>query len=221
MKDQNKSEIKKLLKAYKECERVISMYDLDISYEVVNLAGIDEVGRGPLAGPIVAAAVILPIYNKKYIMGLNDSKKLSFKRREELSLIIKATAMSFKIEEIDNISIDTKGLTYANQQVFKNSCDNLDIVPDLVLTDGYPIKNFHILNKYLIKGDEKSASIAAASIIAKDYRDKLMKKWSLIYPEYGFDHNAGYGTKEHIIALLKYGPSPIHRTSFIKGIMGQ
>lgn len=207
----------------KEILRVKGMYEFDRNYLKSGfLCGVDEVGRGPLAGPIVAAAVILDINifdNKKLILGIKDSKKLTSKQREELSEIIKEKSISYSISEVDNYSIDKKGISWCNNMVFKLAVDGLKVKPQLVLSDGYSIKDFNLPNEFVIKGDEKSASIACASIIAKVYRDKLMSKLSKIYPEYAFDSNSGYGSKEHIEAIKKYGVCKLHRKSFLKNIL--
>lgn len=207
-------------KLREETERVQKLYDFDIKNSACVLAaGVDEVGRGPLAGPIVAAAVVLDLKSSNLILGINDSKKLSKKRREELSDKIKESALEYNIAEIDNTYIDKMGISWCNNEVFKKAVLGLKRIPDLVLVDGYPIKNFNIENKYFIKGDTKSASISCASIIAKVYRDKLMEKYSSIYKEYGFEKNAGYGTRQHIEAIKKCGPTKIHRMSFLKKIL--
>lgn len=210
-------------KREKEINRVINMYKFDEDFAKNEiLAGVDEVGRGPLAGPIVAAAVILDlkaINNSEIISGINDSKKLTPNQREELSEIIKSKAVSYSIAILENDDIDKKGIAWCNNQVFKIACKNLDVIPQLVLSDGYSIKDFELKNQYVIKGDEKSASIACASIIAKVFRDNLMKEYAKIFPQYGFERNMGYGTKEHIEALEKHGSTSIHRASFITNFL--
>ncbi|MBU3142099.1 ribonuclease HII [Clostridium sp. CF012] len=207
----------------KEIQRVKKMYEFDRSFgNYKYIAGVDEVGRGPLAGPIVAAAVILDLKaneEKDLILGANDSKKLSIACRKELSYIIKEKALAYKIIAMDNNLIDEKGVGFCNNQVFLDCCEEISIVPDLVLSDGYKIKNFSNLNEGVIKGDTKSISIACASIIAKVYRDELMLKYNEEYPNYGFDRNVGYGTEEHVLAIKKYGTTPIHRKSFLKNIL--
>lgn len=207
----------------REIERVKKMYQFDIAFKpFFYLAGVDEVGRGPLAGPIVAAAVILDlndIEGKNLILKINDSKKLSPKTRNEISEQIKEKAISYCIVQLNNSDIDKKGIAWCNNEVLKRAAENLKVKPDLVLSDGYGIKNCKTKNKYIIKGDAKSASIACASIIAKVYRDNIMKEYAKIYPEYGFDKNVGYGTKDHIEAIKKYGYTPIHRISFLKNIL--
>lgn len=207
----------------KEIIRVKSMYDFDKQYiQAGFISGVDEVGRGPLAGPIVAASVILDVdylHNRDLILGIKDSKKLSAKAREYLSNIIKSSAVSYSISELDNDSIDNSGISWCNNEVFKLAVNKLEVKPSLILSDGYAIKNINIRNEFVIKGDEKSASIACASIIAKVYRDNLMKQYAEMYPQYGFDENAGYGTEYHIEALKKYGPCKIHRMCFLKNIL--
>ncbi|MDP4179128.1 MAG: ribonuclease HII [Bacillota bacterium] len=208
-----------------EVERVKALYDFDKSFGSYDyIAGVDEVGRGPLAGPIVGAAVVLNLECKDsqdLLLYINDSKKLSEKLRKKLSEIIKKTAVAYNIAVIDNLDIDKKGIAWCNNQVFVQSCNSLKVKPSLVLSDGYPIKNINIKNEFVIKGDTKSANIACASIIAKVFRDELMKNYAKIYPEYDFESNVGYGTKEHIDAIKKYGPCPIHRRCFLNNIIGQ
>ncbi len=215
--------LKFIQKNDEEINRVMKMYDFDSSFGKYNyLAGVDEVGRGPLAGPIVAASVVLNLdYNndKDLILGIKDSKKLTAKSREELSEIIKSKALYYNIVEIDNNQIDNKGIAWCNNEVLKRAAINLPIRPDMVLSDGYAVKGIGLKNEFIIKGDSKSASIACASIIAKVYRDKKMEEYSKLYTYYGFEKNAGYGTAEHIEGLKKYGPSPLHRTSFLKNIL--
>ena len=206
---------------YKEEKiRVRKLYDFDRSFgENLIVAGVDEVGRGPLAGPIVAAAVVLDLKSiEDIILYINDSKALSEGKREELSEIIKEKALSYSISEASNLEIDDKGIAYCNNKVFKDACYSLKTKPDLVLSDGYMIKDFKIKNKFVIKGDAHSASIACASIIAKVHRDNLMKEYHKIYPNYDFNNNAGYGTKKHIEGIKNYGITKIHRRSFLRNI---
>jgi len=208
-----------------EIVRVLGLYGFDRSFgNYSSIAGVDEVGRGPLAGPIVAAAVVLDenaVKNKDIILGIKDSKKLSPHVREELSEIIKSKALCYNIHEFSNDDIDEKGISWCNNEVLKKAAVDLPVKPQLVISDGYPIKGIHIRNEFAVKGDSKSASIACASIVAKVYRDNLMKDYSLLYPEYGFENNAGYGTKEHMDAIIKYGITKIHRKSFLSGIMNR
>ncbi len=207
----------------KELQRVKKMYEFDKGFgDYKYVAGVDEVGRGPLAGPIVAAAVILDLNineDKDLILRANDSKKLSVNVRKELSYIIKEKALAYKIIAIDNNEIDKKGIAWCNNQVFIDCCHGLMIKPDLVLSDGYKIKNFSGLNEFVIKGDTKSISIACASIIAKVYRDELMLQYHDKYPHYGFGKNVGYGTEEHVLAIKTHGAIQIHRKSFLKNIL--
>ncbi|AOR23262.1 ribonuclease HII [Clostridium taeniosporum] len=215
--------MQKHLDAYiKEMHRVKSMYKFDKSFgDFKYVAGVDEVGRGPLAGPIVACAVVLDlnVIEEDLILYLNDSKKINHIKREELSEIIREKAIAYHIAISSNNEIDEKGIAFCNNQVFLDSCNNLSVKPDLVLSDGYRIKNIDIPNEFVIKGDTKSASIAAASILAKVYRDNLMKEYSNKYPNYDFENNMGYGTPKHIDGLREYGKCEIHRNSFLNNIL--
>lgn len=205
-----------------EISRVKAMYDFDKSFgEYEYVAGVDEVGRGPLAGPIVACAVILDLnsLDDDLILEINDSKKLSEKKREELAIIIKEKAINYYIASSSSYEIDEKGIAYCNNKIFLDACTKLELTPDLVLSDGYLVKNLNLPNKAVIKGDAKSACIAAASIVAKVYRDNLMKEYSEKYPHYAFEENAGYGTSKHIAGIKEFGPCEIHRFSFLKNIL--
>ena len=209
-------------KIKQEYNRVRNMYNFDKGFgDYRYVAGVDEVGRGPLAGPIVACAVILDlnVIDDELILWLNDSKKLSEKKREELAKEIKEKALAYYISEKSNKEIDNEGIAYCNNSIFLEACTSMKIKPELVLSDGYLVKGINIENKSVIKGDSKSASIAAASILAKVYRDNLMKEYSKEYPYYYFEENAGYGTSKHIEGLKEYGPSTIHRMSFLKNIL--
>jgi ribonuclease HII len=208
------------LKKETEIQRVKALYDHDLSYKKV-VCGVDEVGRGPLAGPIVAAAVILKPDSalENLILGINDSKKLSKKRREELDVLIREKALAYGIYEMSNLDIDRLGISYCNHEVFRGSIRSLSIIPELVLSDGYKVKDYAGANISLVKGDTLSASIACASIIAKVHRDKLMERLSVYYPDYGFDHNAGYASPDHIEALKRKGATPVHRMSFIRNFV--
>lgn len=178
-------------------------------YEFV--AGIDEVGRGPLAGPVVSAAVILDMNNS--IIGLNDSKKLSLKRRDELFEEIKEKAVSIGVGILTADEIDEHNILGATKLAMKEATLNLSQKPDLLLVDAVKLDT-PIPQEMIIKGDMKSNSIAAASIIAKVTRDIMMVEYDQLYPGYGFKNNAGYGTKEHLDGLELHGPTPIHRKSF-------
>lgn len=214
---------KKIAEVKNEIKRVKSMYEFDRSFAGNRIiAGVDEVGRGPLAGPIVSAAVVLnleSIDDKEIILGIKDSKKLSLTQREKLYDIIIEEATAYSISVIDNKEIDKKGIAWCNNEIFKQDILNLNVKPDFVLCDGYAIKDFHIDSEAIIKGDNKSASIACASIIAKVYRDRLMFKYNEEFPQYDFINNVGYGTKKHIEALKQFGPCEIHRNSFIKNFI--
>lgn len=180
---------------------------------IVNIAGVDEVGRGAFAGPIVAAAVILP--SNFEIRNINDSKKLTPSQREELCEYILSNAICVSIEEVSVDIINKLGIGKANQIALINSLQKLKEKFQFALIDGFIIKDLDLdLQKAIIKGDSISVSIAAASIVAKVYRDKLMEKLHLDFPDYNFFENKGYGTKYHQEALKKFGLSKIHRTSF-------
>ena len=177
-----------------------------------NIAGIDEVGRGPLAGPVVAAAVVIPIGID--FPPVNDSKKLSEKQRNKLQkMILEIPGIKYAIAELQPEAIDRLNILRASQLAMKKAVLKIKNV-DFSLIDGLPIPDFPTECESIVKGDSKSASIAAASIIAKVYRDNLMLKYSLVFKEYGFEKNKGYGTAQHLEAIKKYGPTPIHRKTF-------
>lgn len=214
--------IKEKSKIEAEIDRVKKMYKFDKSFGEFNvIAGVDEVGRGPLAGPIVACAVVLDLnaLDEELILGLNDSKKINESKRQELAQIIKEKALSYFIASRDSKEIDIKGIGFCNNDIFLEACNSLSVKPELILSDGYTVKGIQLPNEAVIKGDAKSASIAAASIVAKVYRDDLMKEYSKKYPHYGFDENAGYGTKKHIDGIRNNGPCEIHRRSFLNNIL--
>lgn len=175
------------------------------------IVGTDEVGRGPLAGPVVAAAVVLP--RGVEILGINDSKKLSEKRREALAEEIKAQALAYKIAEVSSAEIDRVNILHAAERAMKEAVEALPF-GDYLLVDGQNQLDVRLPVRNLIGGDSISISIAAASIIAKVYRDHLMVQLDSVYPQYNFAQNKGYGTADHYAALQKYGPSPVHRRSF-------
>ena len=181
------------------------------------ICGIDEVGRGPLAGPVVAGAVILP--EDCQILYLNDSKKLSEKKREELYEIIMEQAVAVGIGYASHTRIDEINILQATYEAMREAISKLSVRPQILLNDAVTIPMVEIPQVPIIKGDAKSVSIAAASIVAKVTRDRLMVKYSELMPEYGFASNKGYGSQEHIEALKKYGPSPIHRKTFIKNFV--
>ncbi len=176
------------------------------------VAGVDEAGRGPLAGPVVAAAVIFP--QDIFIAGINDSKKLSSSRREELLEIIQRKALSFAVGIVDEKEIDRINILRATFKAMRMAIGSLSIHPEHLLIDGGPLPEKIYPQTAIVKGDQKSFSIAAASIVAKVVRDRMMVKYDKEYPQYGFARHKGYGTKEHVNAIRKYGPCEIHRRSF-------
>ena len=180
------------------------------------ICGVDEAGRGPLAGPVFAAAVILP-YGID-IIGLNDSKKLSEKNRERLFNIITDVALAYGIAFADHNEVDRLNILNATYAAMNRAIDMLSIKPDLALIDGNRNNGISSRSRCVIGGDGKSASIAAASILAKVSRDRLMAELAIEYPQYGFEKHKGYGTKLHFEKLCEFGPCRIHRNTFIKGI---
>lgn len=209
---------KKIAAFAKEKERIEAMKQYERQYEALGyVCGIDEVGRGPLAGPVVAGAVILPKDCK--ILYLNDSKQLSEKKREELYDVIMAEAVATGIGYASPKRIDEINILQATYEAMREAVANPAVQPDVLLNDAVTIPQIAIKQVPIIKGDAKSVSIAAASIIAKVTRDRLMVQYDSVMPEYGFASNKGYGAQAHIDALKKYGPSPIHRKSFIKNFI--
>ncbi len=178
------------------------------------VAGVDEVGRGPLAGPVVCAAVIMPLDENLRILGINDSKKLSAKKREALAEQIKKVARAYCIVEIDERTIDEINILQATRLCMKKAVEGLSVSADMVLTDGNMTLDISLPQKSIVKGDANVYSIGAASILAKVYRDKLMEKYAEEYPWYGFERNVGYGTAEHINAIRERGLCAIHRKTF-------
>lgn len=178
------------------------------------ICGVDEAGRGPLAGPVCAAAVILPPHAP--IPGLNDSKKLSDKQRRELFPVIQEQALSYGVAFASEQEIDRINILQATFLAMKRAMEQLSLRPDLALIDGNRETDFGLPVKTVVKGDSLSASIAAASILAKVTRDDLMICMAERYPEYGFEIHKGYGTRAHYAALERFGPCPIHRTTFLK-----
>lgn len=176
------------------------------------IAGVDEVGRGPLAGPVVTAAVILP-ENCDKLIGVNDSKQLTEKKRQHFVELIKELAIDYAICELDATIIDRYNILEATRLGMKEAVQKLKIQPEYLLIDAITIES-NLPQEAIVKGDARSLSIAAASILAKDYRDKKMFEYATQYPEFGFDRHVGYPTAQHIDALTKYGVTPIHRKTF-------
>lgn len=200
----------------------INMWEIEDSYfnkGVQIICGVDEAGRGPLAGPVCAAAVILPPHAQ--IPGLNDSKKLSDKRRRELFPLIKEAAVAYGIGIATHEEIDEINILQATYLAMERAIQALSVKPELALIDGNRARDFGIPVETVIKGDSLSASIAAASILAKVTRDDMMLELADTYPQYGFEIHKGYGTKAHYAALDEHGVSPIHRMSFLKKYNGK
>ena len=200
----------------------ITMWEIeDLHFEngIKLICGVDEAGRGPLAGPVCAAAVILPPHAQ--IPGLNDSKKLTDKKRRELYPVIMEQAVTYGIGFASHEEIDEINILQATYLAMERAIAKLSVRPELALIDGNRAKDFGVPVKTVIKGDSLSASIAAASILAKVTRDDLMLEAAREYPQYAFDVHKGYGTKAHYEALAAYGPSPIHRMSFLKKFYGE
>lgn len=201
-----------------EKQRIEKMKVYEHKYEDLGyVCGIDEVGRGPLAGPVVACAVILP--RDCDILYLNDSKKLKAARREELYDVIMEKAVSVGLGMASPARIDEINILQATYEAMREAVGKLSVVPQILLNDAVTIPGITIPQVPIIKGDAKSVSIAAASIVAKVTRDRMMVEYDKVMPEYGFASNKGYGAQAHIDALKKYGPSPIHRASFIKNFV--
>lgn len=207
-------------KLEKEMERIkgMSVYETEYS-DCTYICGIDEVGRGPLAGPVVAGAVILP--KDEPILYLNDSKKLSEKKREQLYDEIMEKAVAVGIGMVSPARIDEINILQATYEAMREAISKLAVKPDLLLNDAVTIPKVEIRQIPIIKGDAKSVSIAAASIVAKVTRDRLMAEYDGVIPGYDFAKNKGYGTKAHIEALKSQGASPIHRRTFIKNFVSE
>ncbi len=184
------------------------------------IAGTDEVGRGPLAGPVVCAAVIMPLNEEALLLGVDDSKKVSEKNREILAEEIKKRAVAYAISEVSPEEIDRVNILNAVKACMKDCVQKLAKTPDVVLVDAMEL-NFGVPCEGIIKGDAKSYTIGAASILAKVYRDNLMKEYANVYPEYGFAENKGYGTAAHISAIREKGLCPIHRRTFTKNFWAE
>lgn len=214
--------VKKLLEKYErawndyqeEIRRTQKMYEFERkNRQYTYICGVDEVGRGPVAGPVMAGAVILPVDHE--ILYLNDSKKLTKKKREEMYELLKKEVISFGIGETSSEQIDEKGIAWSVFEAMRQAIGKLSVTPDLILVDAFRIPDITIPQINIIKGDAKSASIAAASIMAKVTRDRLMEEYDEKYPGYEFGKHAGYGTKAHMDAIQKHGMCPIHRKTFI------
>ncbi len=207
--------IKREQKRLAEIERTHLMYtyEREASAGALFIAGVDEVGRGPLAGPVVAGAVILPADHE--ILGLNDSKKLSEKRRTEMDRIIREQAVAIGLGVVSQERIDEINILQATYEAMRLAIADLATEPDLLLVDAVTIPDIAIRQNPIVKGDAKSASIAAASIVAKVFRDNLMVEYDAQFPGYDLASNKGYGTKKHIEAIRSLGPTPLHRRSFI------
>ena len=225
-KDDTRSGVIKLMEqlhkkeaAYqKELVRTEKMKEFEHKYEEMgSVCGIDEVGRGPLAGPVVAGAVILPKDSK--ILYLNDSKQLSVAKREELYDVIMENAVAVGIGMATPQRIDEINILQATYEAMREAISKLDPAPQILLNDAVTIPQVSIPQVPIIKGDAKSVSIAAASIVAKVTRDRMMVEYDKVMPEYGFASNKGYVSSAHIEALKKFGPSPIHRATFIKNFI--
>ena len=201
-----------------EIKRTELMKEFDREYKIYGtICGIDEAGRGPLCGPVVAAAVILPDeYNILYI---NDSKKLSETKREEVYKEIDKYAVAYGMGIVSPERIDEINILQATYEAMRTAIHKLSVTPDILLNDAVTIPMVDIKQVPIIKGDAKSQSIAAASIVAKVTRDHLMEEYDKLYPEYGFAKHKGYGTAAHIKAIKEYGPCPIHRRTFIKNFI--
>ncbi len=215
----NKREEERLRKQQEKLEKELARIEAMSVYEkkysdFQAICGIDEVGRGPFAGPVVAGAVILP--KDHTILYLNDSKKLSEKKREELYDVIMEQAVAVGTGMAGPARIDEINILQATYEAMRMAIEQLAVKPDILLNDAVTIPEVHIKQVPIVKGDAKSVSIAAASIIAKVTRDRLMREYDAVFPGYDFASNKGYGTKAHIEGLKKFGPTPIHRRSFIR-----
>ena len=200
----------------------VNLWEIEKSFyseDIRVICGVDEAGRGPLAGPVCAAAVILP--KDLELPGLTDSKKLTDKKRRELFPLIQEQAIAYGIGFATEQEIDEINILQATFLAMQRALDQLDLKPDLALIDGNREKDFGVPVKTVVKGDSLSANIAAASILAKVTRDNLMKELAETYPQYGFEIHKGYGTKAHYAALREFGPSPIHRMTFLKKFYGE
>ncbi len=210
MRTQKKKQIDKL--AYER-----EMLALGAEY----IAGVDEVGRGPLAGPVVCAAVIMPLGENELIEGIDDSKKVREEERGRLAALIRERAIAYKICEADNRTIDRINILEATKLCMKNAVEGLSVQPDVVFVDGNFRLRIDLPQQNIVRGDALSYSVGAASILAKVYRDALMREYDAIYPQYGFAKHKGYGTKMHTDAIQEYGLCEIHRKTFTKKLLGE
>lgn len=186
--------------------------------QIQYICGIDEAGRGPLAGPVVVGAVIMP--KESWIKGVNDSKKIAEKKREVLFEKITEEAVAYGVGIVDPKTIDEINILNATKLALTKAIQELKVKPDLIIVDALEhINTLGIPYESMIKGDEKVYSVSAASIVAKVTRDRIMRQWDEVYPQYGFEHHKGYGTKAHIEAIRIYGLTPIHRRSFTKNFV--
>ena len=197
----------------------LTMWEIEDSLNLRLICGVDEAGRGPLAGPVCAAAVILPEHLE--IPGLTDSKKPSVKKRRELFPIIQEQAVAYGIGLASEAEIDEINILQATFLAMRRALDQLSVKPEIALIDGNRETDFGLPVKTVVKGDSLSANIAAASVLAKVTRDNIMVELAETYPEYGFEIHKGYGTKAHYEALRQYGPCPIHRKTFLKKFYGE
>lgn len=211
---------RRLLNLETERARIYALEEYERAYASYGaICGVDEAGRGPLAGPVVAGAVILP--KDCEILYIDDSKKLSAKKREALYEVIMDQAVAVGVGMADHARIDEINILQATYEAMREAIRHLSVKPDLLLNDAVTIPGVEILQVPIVHGDAKSISIGAASIVAKVTRDRMMVEYDRLMPEYGFASNKGYGSREHIAALRKYGPSPIHRASFIGKFVGE
>lgn len=209
---------KKLERRNQERQRMEQMKRYEREYEEYTyIAGMDEVGRGPLAGPVVTCAVILP--KDCDLLYINDSKKVSAKLREKLCGEIKEVALDYQIGMADHTVIDEINILQATYKAMRDCVSGMQVQPDLLLNDAVTVPGISIPQVPIVKGDAKSISIAAASIVAKVTRDAMMEQYDKLYPEYDFASNKGYGSAKHIEAIKKYGPCPIHRRTFIHNFL--
>lgn len=198
-------------------QRAPSYYEFSLrSHELLCIAGVDEVGRGPLAGPVIAAAVIFP--SAALIPGITDSKQLTAGQREALFPLIREKALAIGLGAVEAGEVDRINILQASLKAMKTAVLRLAISPDLLLVDGPRALDLPVPQQCLIRGDARSLTIGAASIVAKVIRDKMMESWHIRFPEYNFPGNKGYGTREHLEALRRHGPCPLHRRTF-KGVV--